>query len=435
MDEFLDSQKEKKSPFKRFLSFLGNLSPKKREKKSVTQQYSCFHSFLLELDKKDDSYSTVSYSVELCEEALAIVKNRLIIIRKLKHLSDNIVDVESYNNLTDEDIENLKDLLQRTIALSNDRKALMYQVTGFDNSLTHLIDLEEEAVAMIPQMEEAERNQRLFNQDMAILEGEKIALEDERESLQNAGSLIRKFSIFLVVMFGAVTMLLGFLAVFQEVDIFFPVAIMAFLAIILTALIYTFRRQIRYELAMNIKKQKRAVELLNKKSTLYVHHTNFLRYACKKYQVRNAQMLRNNLNEFKTYKHLAGRLDSVTSIMYQTEEKLEEFLANKNIQNSKATPLRFAKTLDIEDKKRYYNDLVREKTTLESNLNMLDARHEEIWEQLTEINNSDRSESNIVERIIQMYLDEVGRYASVMDVELQEEEENSELTEDSDEDA
>lgn len=404
-------EQEKKSIFNKFFYFIGK---SKKEKDEVKQDSSRFKYFLLGVDKDNESYHFINYCTELCDESLEIVKRRLTIMRRIQNLNKSISDVECYNNLSEDDNIYLKDLLDRILALSNERRSLIYQVTGFDNAMTRLIDLEEEASIAVTSMEESEKMKRLFRQDLSMLEGEKINLENERVTLANAQKFIHKFSIVSVVIFTGFMILLSFLAIFTEQNIFFGISIIVIMVMIFGSMIYFLHSKMKYELAMNIKKQQKAIALLNKKSVVYAYHTNFLKYAYKKYQVHSAESLKEHLHELRSYKHLTGRLDSMTNIIYQTERQLDDFLREKNIENSKTT-LKFAKTLDIEDKKRYYNELIAEKTVLGGDLATLDVRYEKIWEMLLKLNRDDKTSDNLIDKIIQSYLDEVSKYVQMME--------------------
>ena len=81
--------------------------------------------------------------------------------------------------------------------------------------------------------------------------------------------------------------------------------------------VYLFRRHAYHELVLNNKKQKRAIELLNKKNVIYAYYTNFLKFEYDKYKVRNSTMLSSNLKDYDNYKHLVNRYDQISKILYQ----------------------------------------------------------------------------------------------------------------------
>lgn len=118
-------------------------------------------------------------------------------------------------------------------------------------------------------------------------------------------------------------------------------------------------------------------------------------------------MLKKNLKDIEAYKHLTARVDNIRNIMYQTEDQIEEFLRKKNIHHLSSSVEHFAQTINVEDKKQYHHDLVRERNILEKALSDLDNRHAEIWDLLIELGKTDDSESKIVDVVIKTYLEEV----------------------------
>ena len=121
-------------------------------------------------------------------------------------------------------------------------------------------------------------------------------------------------------------------------------------------------------------------------------------------------MLETNLKDFGDYKFLTNRIDVCRSLMYETEDMIEQFMRDKKLTGVRATIEGFAKTINLEDKRRYYNDLVQKKQAHEIELAEMDARHEKIWETLMVLNEQDRSHNQIIETIVAYYLVEAGKF-------------------------
>jgi len=205
-----------------------------------------------------------------------------------------------------------------------------------------------------------------------------------------------------------VCIVLAYLYIFNHSAIFFPMSLLVLSIMAVVTLLYLFRRRLTYELEVNRKKQLRAIEMLNKKSVVYAYYTNFLKYEYGKYKVKSAQMLETNLKDYHNYQHVTNRVDSIRKIMYETEAAIDTFLRDKNIAVHTSLE-KFARTVNIDDKKRYHNELSEEKRAIEVNLASLDAKHERIWDLLTELNEKDKSAEGIIDKIIQTYLAEANR--------------------------
>lgn len=377
---------------------------RRKERTDEAIPYSKFRQIV---DSMDD---TADYLVaDLSEEALRIVRQRLSLIEKIQNMTEKMTEIECFDRLNDEDAAQLKNLLESFISLTKERNVLRYQLTDFDKSITHMESLETDADFAMPNILDAEKRSRMLRHDLSHLKGEKTELEYEQETLQNALAFINKFTYAVVGIFCFITIYLGYTYMFQGTTIFFAITILVLLAMVVIILLHFFRRRMRYELLMNLKKQQKAVDLLNKKGAVFAHYTNFLNYEYKKYKVRSASMLKTNLSEYNNYKHVANRIDSIRKIMYETQEQIEQFLRDKKINHIKSDIEQFVQTVNVDDKKQYYQELSREKAALEKNLSNLDARHEAIWDSLVTLNERDTTEEKIVEHVIQVYIDEVNK--------------------------
>ncbi|MCL2400314.1 MAG: hypothetical protein FWC91_11315 [Defluviitaleaceae bacterium] len=403
-----------KKPRRSFFSFLKRLPFFRRFFKDTSddlnfETYSKFKRFFEAMDEDDPLYPSIRQTSSLCDDALRIAKQRIQLGTRLQEYDEKLVELECFARLTDTELDRLKKLLEYFMSLTVERNMLYNQLSDFDKSLVEMFKLEEEAALAVPQIKEAEERQRLLKQDLGYLYGERADLVYERENMEKGLNFIRIFTLGLVGVFIVVTVLLGFLYIFNGTDIFLPTSIIILMVIVISTLLYIFRRRIRHELKINFKKQMRAVEFINKKNVVYAYYTNFLRFVYNKYKVRNAQMLERNLENFGNYKFLVERIDNLRRTMYETEAEIERFMRDKKLTGLRASVEGFAKTANLEDKKRYFDELTKSKATLDQELSALDLRHEEIWDTLMVLNDHDRSSNKIIDKIIQTYLDEAGR--------------------------
>lgn len=381
----------------------------RRDTLTTLEAQSKFKHFFEKMSHEDPMYPSVRQSASLCDDALRIAKQRIRLGGKLHDLDGKLTELECFNNLSDEETQELKRLLDHFISLTSERSMLLNQLSNFDKSLVDMFELEDDAVVAIPQIVDAEKHQRVLRQDLGYLQGEKEDLSYEREDMGKTLVFIHRFTVGMVATFLMVSLVLAFLYIFGGQNIFLPTTILILLVMVIVTLLYMFRRRIRFEMRHNIRKQHRAIELLNKKNVVYAYYTNYLRYSYKKYKVKNARMLEGNLKDFGNYKFLINRIDTVRSLMYETEGNIERFLREKKLTGLKATIEGFARAVNLEDKKRYYNELQADKAAAEKELTELDARHEEIWDTLMVLNDRDRSHDHIIETILATYLSEAGR--------------------------
>jgi hypothetical protein len=257
----------------------------------------------------------------------------------------------------------------------------------------------------MPSIKDAEKHQRALRMDIGYLTGEKEELAFERDDMQKNVRFIHSFSIITLSVLGIIALSLIVLE-FSNVNfnIIVPTFMLVVLAMAFLLIVNIFRHRVRREIKLNSKKQQRAIELLNKKSVVYAYYTNYLRYCYKKYRANNSRTLENNLNDLESYKHLANRIDTVRNLMYETETSIERFLRENKLGGVKSTVEGFAKTINLEDKRRRFKELNAEKELSEKTLLDLDKRHEDVWDSLTKLNATD--ETGTINGILEAYMNE-----------------------------
>ena len=405
-DFFDDIPIEKVGVFKRFSSFVkGVFSGAKVEDVSYQKDaYSRFKYFYDRMDIKDPSYMSVRHAATLCDDALRIATKRIRVSKHLNFLNEKLQELEAFINLTDEEIKNLKTMLERFVALSSERSMLLEKLQDYDSSLVDMEPLAEDAWQVIPSIKDAEKHQRALRMDIGYLALEKDDLANEHETMQKSIEFMHKVTIGGIASFFFIGLALVFLLYFNVVNILIPTGIFIFLLAAFAVLISLFRYKSYSEVVLNQKKQQKAVELLNKKSVVFAYYTNFLRFCYKKYKARNSRALENNLKDLDSYRQLANRIDIVRSLMYETETGIERFLREKKLGLIKSTVEGFAKTINIDDKHRHFKEYNAEKELAEKTLTELDKRHEEVWKILMELNKNDAGDE--VNKVIDTYIEE-----------------------------
>ncbi|MCL2873987.1 MAG: hypothetical protein FWE29_03550 [Defluviitaleaceae bacterium] len=418
-------------------SFFGRLALKfndfinkifyKEEKSKEQIDFSRFNRFVKEFEPDTKEYLFVEENAKLCDAALRVARKRITLSKKIKRMEETLKELECFNSLDDEEAKKLKDMLESFLSLTKERNILLYQLTSFESSVTYMENILDDAENVLPQFVEAEKNQRLFKYDISQLNGEKAALEDERISIENGISFMGMFAVGMVVAFSLVSLFLGYLFLIDERNIFMPTTVLVLLAMAVSVLVYTFRKRMEFELTLNAKKQKKLVAILNKKTAVLAHYTNFLNYVHTKYKITNSQALKTNMSEYEHYKHISRRIDSIRKIMYETESLIEKFLTEKNINNITNTLEQFAKTIDIEDKREFYKELLGRKNSAETELLSLDEQHVELWKKIEEGSKNDITETHVMADMVKIYFDDVTKMMDVAGDEQAEPKEGEEV--------
>lgn len=409
MEENLTIAHDKQSIFFKFLNFISRFLPKNKDENLDSQ----FDHYLNGISKKSPEYDSIRKTSDLCHDAVNVAKQRISYIRKIQETDEKMLELDAYSKISAEEIKYLKNMLEKYQALNRDRNNLMYKMTGFDRSLKDMERKVDDAKYVMERLRETEKNHRILKNDLTLLQGEKAELEYDYEKMTTAQNFIYKGFIGLVIFFGSLMIVLSYLFAFKKWDTFLPASILCFSLIMLFTFIYIFRKKLQTELKINVRKQEKIRTILNKKNVVYAYYVSFLNYVYKKYNVRSAEKLNINIKAYSEYKNVTTRFDHIRKSMYETEREIESFLRKKKISGTMITIEGFAKTMNIEDKKRVYNGYAAEKKRLEERLAELDKLHEKIWNNLVILHDSDNTKDEIIGKIIQSYIDEVGNIANI----------------------
>ncbi len=417
-------EKEKKGFFSNILSNIKSKFKFKQEEvldsKQTLNEYSYEYSkfreyvFLLE-DSEDDG--KVLKAIELCDDSLKLDRHRLYLDKKKKECEVTLEDLKCYDNLSEEDAQRLKDLITKFVELNNERRGIRYQMGDFNDSINKLENLEEDAHDAIYQIEDAENSKRLLSRDIELIKDEKERTILDREKLKFAYKLLHKFSFAISIVLGLAIIVLTLISVSLNESVFLSLSILCITLVFTIVLIYIFRKKIIFELKLNEKKYSKLVTLLNKKTVVYSYYINFLNYTYKKYNVKNSRILKTNLEDFNNYKHIVTRYDNIGKILYEVQQQLEDFLAEKEITIANISLESFAKSINIDNKIAYFREMELKKQKIEERMKEIEEEHQQLLEKIVALNLEDTSKEKVIEKIIQAYFNEAEKLLSEEDEE------------------
>ncbi|MDR1209515.1 MAG: hypothetical protein LBK41_04280 [Clostridiales bacterium] len=379
-----------------------------REKKPEVVDYSRYGRFLDSMDASEPDYDVTRLVVDICDEALIVTEKRVILLSKIKALDEKLYELRHYTCLGGEDISRIRDLLSRFANLTEKRRELRAQLDASERSLGYLAELEGDAPAAVVQIQEAEEKQRAFKRDLGYLEGEKSDLEFQAARLLRARTFIRSFTVIVCVCFGTGAALLAAACAALGVPVLAETLTLIGISAAFVGLLYAFSRRAEFAAALNVKKRKRAVELINKKTVLYAHYTNFLNYEYRKFKVRSGEMLKNNIEDFAEFRRLTARLDAVRTVLYETETEIETFLKNKDLYNPLFSIDKLNQIYSGENSEEHFHRLTEDKERAAAELDLLNRRHEALWEVLVDLSEKDGDRDSAIKRILKRYIEDVG---------------------------
>jgi ABC-type multidrug transport system fused ATPase/permease subunit len=390
--------------FKRFGRFVKNIFVKKVHDDYLFSARSPFKRFYEDIDKSDPLYDSVRKAATLCEDATRVAQQRVKTSAELHRLEEQLAELTAFINLTEAEVDKLKKLLGHYVALSRERSTSLEKLSDYDSGLVDMYPIEKEAAAAVPVMKEAEKSRRALRHDIGCLSGEREELAFERGDMVRSMAFIRKFTVWTLVSMAFVSIVLLYMHLFARTAVVAPIMLLAGLVMAVVSILYMFRRKVRREMRLNMRKQHKAVMMLNQKNVVFAYYTNYLRYCYKKYRVKNARTLEDNLKDMESYRYLANRIDVVRHLLMETEETIERFVRDKRLSGMRSTMESFAKTVNIDDKRSLHNEIQKKKDVAERTLNELDKRHEEIWGILMQLNEEDYTEEQMVGKIVNTYL-------------------------------
>ena len=101
------------------------------------KEYSKFREHLFFIDDEEQN-EIVNQVVDLCDDNLKLVRHRTFLIKKKKELDIILKDLKYYNELSKEEAEELKSLLNKFVQVNNEKKSLRLQIDDFNSSIDRL---------------------------------------------------------------------------------------------------------------------------------------------------------------------------------------------------------------------------------------------------------------------------------------------------------
>lgn len=350
-------------------------------------------------------YDDVQRANNLCEELMDIAKKKINLLKELQEVVKEEKELEKFKLLTDNDLKRIRKLLFDHKSIVEEKEALKGRLISRNRILNTIQKCEDEVPKIIKEIEEAEDKQTRVKRDVDYLEGEKGALIYSREQLENAQIMIHRLSIGAIIVFGIIAAIFCLVSINSNSRIMIPATIAGIVAIATGTWLYIFRRQVEYEIKKNGRMQARAIKLLNKAKIRYVYYTNFLEYEYNKFHIESLEQLERNWELYKKNKHHEKRYRNINSTMSRIEDEVLSILDSRGIH------LDFFDDINqwskVEERKKILLKVQQERSTLESKLDFFDTYQEDIWSQLNELKEQDKTEDKIIERIIQNFLEDI----------------------------
>ncbi len=403
IDEFYDDEPPKR---KGFVGLIKSALGFKEEvlEEVVHQERNEFIEFVEDIPDyvSDEDYENTKEVSLLCTRSIGIITQKMILLSNCKNIEREIHNTKYISDLTDEDIQKLRRQIELFLNLSRENTRLMYQVTSYNKAVSELQGKTEQANKVLPEIEHSEKQAKLIKSDIYLIESERSEIYESYDKMSNSLEIIDKVSIVSLVLFTLITFILMYLNIFNSVHVLLYIITLMIVVIFSVGGMYIAKLKLRKAIKLNLKKQARAVELLNKKNAVLAHHTNFLNYEYKRFNAQNSINLRSNLAEFEEYKKVANRKSATRRSLEETEAELKDFFRERGKTLPNISVEKFVDMIDIENKKMHYDRLILERVRVEEEVEKLDLEQEELWNHIEYLQNI-TSERNYIADIIKAY--------------------------------
>ena len=201
-----------------------------------------------------------------------------------------LMDIQRIDEMTAQEKAPLEEAVNKLISLNQEKEQYRKQepkITEAQKSF--LRQHEDEVPGEIAKLKKQEEYQLLVQNDMRHLEGEKAALQMEKEEFLERNNFLKKLSIVLcVLVFVLICVLLGVSSQFK-VNMQVPFLLTVIMGICGAFYVMITTRKNLYQFKVAELKMNRAITLLNKIKLKYVNCTSTIDYIYEKYHVENAR--------------------------------------------------------------------------------------------------------------------------------------------------
>lgn len=239
-----------------------------------------------------------------------------------------LTDMQKIDLIPKEQKEIIEDAATRIINLTKERSKLQKASAILSDSHYRLLERYELQIPKeLPVIKEKEKYQALIEQDIAHLERERDALEEEQEEIISKQAFLKGIAITTSVVVLLLFLLFALLSAYSKSKFTIPFLLTVLMGMASAIYIFTEARRNASNIRMVQMKQNRQIMLMNKVKIKSVNNRSYLDYTYNKYMVENYKELKKAWEEYIRLKDEARR--------YQNNTELLEFYNNTLIHELK----------------------------------------------------------------------------------------------------
>lgn len=311
----------------------------------------------------------VQYTINQCEimqESAKRIEDTKI---EFQAVSDYLSDVQMIESLPDNCFQKILHLAKKVLVLEKDRKEFGGSMSKMSNRQFDLMkEYEDKIKDVLKDLKEDEEYCHAVYTDLHYLNGEKVALKQEKREMKDR---IRMVSGISKISVGAFIALLAIIFLVQiNTDVFvtgYLYALMGIAAVLATTLFV-----VHHEAVSNIslieRKQAKAINLINKYKLRYVNVKSRIDYMYEKFGVQNSYELNKIWGQYLKVKKEQEVYHKASDKLYEAEEELVNELSNYNLNDSEIWVNQAYAIVDSNELKRIRDELIRRRNALTNNI-------------------------------------------------------------------
>lgn len=348
-------------------------------------------------------------------ERLAFIKDNCELIAESKRqieeakaeyqaVTSYLTDMQKIDLIPLEQRGNMEDAARNIFNLTKERNKLQNRSSLLSDRQYRLFERYELQIPKeMPSIKEAERYQKVIEQDIAHLDQERETLDDQQDEIISKQSFLKGIAITTSIIIVILFVLFAFMSYYSDSSFTLPFLMTVLMGMASALYIFMEARKNMTTIGHVQMKQNRQVMLMNKVKIKAVNNRNYLDYAYNKYMVENYEQLKIYWEEYIRLKDEARR--------YQKNTDLLEFYNNELIRELKKFAVNDAEiwifqTNAILDNKEMVEVRHRLNVRRQKLRERMDVNTRQKEEAMKEINNIIKTYSDMEEEAVRI----MGRY-------------------------
>ncbi|MCR4782012.1 MAG: hypothetical protein K5851_04610 [Lachnospiraceae bacterium] len=309
---------------------------KKKKKENLDQAFNRTLEEIRTLDDWDDPKKLERYILDSCEQIVSNTKEIEAEKKEYRIVTKYLNDIDILENMPEEERADLKVLAGKIVELSRSRSSFEHREKRIsEENYTMMEENFEDVPNTILRLKENEIYQHSLEKDMHHLEGEKNAIEIERENIKRAEKNSRIVSILLFFICLLALAIILFFDNTSDKDItWYFVALLVFGGVSFS-LFFAWSSSIRRRRKRSLKYLNKIIPMLNSSRMKYANITNAVRYVYNRYSVESAMELEYIFNNYQIEKAERDLYRRNNRDMEFCVEQFMEFLESKKLYDSK----------------------------------------------------------------------------------------------------